>query len=99
MERPVYFCGPKPNRVATTDCAAPLYTAVHTDINLVVQGCRAQDSRIFGEISLREGSVVITQRRSKAILCLWVAADSENDRTIESWLGMKPSLHPLLHLR
>jgi hypothetical protein len=44
----------KPNWIATTDRAAQPYGSIHTDVDLVMMGRRAQDSRIPREIPLRE---------------------------------------------
>src|SRR6266849_2338472 len=55
---------PEPDRIAATDRAAPRYVGVHTDVDLVVLGRRAQDSRILREISLREGGHHATPARA-----------------------------------
>src|SRR5438132_14314339 len=43
-----------PDRITTADCAVPHDGSIHTDVDLVMLGRRAQDSRIPREISLRE---------------------------------------------
>ena len=35
-----------PGRIATADCAAPCDGSIHTDVDLVMLGCSAQDARI-----------------------------------------------------
>src|SRR5918994_6496457 len=59
-------CGDPPDRVVrvsvllqrdgitAADVATPQYRGVYADIDLVVLGCRAQDARILGQISLRQ---------------------------------------------
>src|SRR5262249_41258214 len=43
-----------PDRITTADGAALHYGSIHTDVDLVMLGHRAQDARIPREISLRE---------------------------------------------
>ena len=45
-----------PDRITTADCAAPLNGSIHTDVDLVMLGRRAQDSRIPREPPAREWS-------------------------------------------
>src|SRR5216683_1888624 len=52
-----------PNRITTADCAAPHYGSIHTDVDLVMLGCRAQDSRIPRQIPLRESGHHATPAR------------------------------------
>ena len=35
-----------PDRITTADCAAPHYGSIHTDVDLVMLGHRAEDPRI-----------------------------------------------------
>ncbi len=42
----------QPDGITTADVATPPYRGVYADIDLVVLGCRAQDARILGQISL-----------------------------------------------
>src|SRR5437870_13820173 len=43
-----------PDRITTTDCPTAHHGSIHTDVDLVMLGRRAQDSRIPREIRLRE---------------------------------------------
>jgi hypothetical protein len=43
-----------PDRITTADCAAAHYGSIYPDVDLVMLGRRAQDSRIPREIPLRE---------------------------------------------
>src|SRR2546425_3493135 len=52
-----------PDRITTADCAAPHYGSIHTDVDLVMLGCRAQDSRIPRQIPLRESGHHATPAR------------------------------------
>ena len=45
----------KPDRITATHRATAHHGSIDADVDLVVLGCRAQDSRIHREIALREG--------------------------------------------
>ena len=53
-----------PDRITTADWAAPLNGSIHTDVDLVMLGRRAQDSRILREIPLRESGHHTTPART-----------------------------------
>src|SRR5262245_60310931 len=52
------------DRIPTTDCAAPHYSGIHTNVNLVILGRCAEDSRISWEMSLRESGHDTTPARA-----------------------------------
>jgi hypothetical protein len=52
------------DRIATADSAAAHYGGIDTDIDLVMLGRRAEDSRIFREISLRESGHYAARARA-----------------------------------
>src|SRR5881397_2652560 len=52
-----------PDRITTTNCTAPRYSSIHTDVDLVMLGHRAQDSRVPREIPLRESGHHATPAR------------------------------------
>src|SRR6266508_1820347 len=54
----------KHDRITTADCAAPHYGSIHTNVDLVMLGRRAQDSRIPREIPLRESGHHTTPART-----------------------------------
>ncbi len=43
----------EPDRITVVDRAAPQHGGIDTHIDLVVLGCRAQDTQVPGEIPLR----------------------------------------------
>src|SRR5437773_2160520 len=53
-----------PDRITTADCAATHYRSIHTNVDLVMLGRGAQDSRISREIPLRESGHHTTPART-----------------------------------
>src|SRR6266404_4278426 len=51
------------DRITTANCAAPHYGSIHTDVDLVMLGRRAEDSRIPRQIPLRESGHHATPAR------------------------------------
>src|SRR5438445_12598030 len=55
------------DRITTANCAAPRYGSIHTDVDLVMLGRRAQDSRVPREIPLRESRHHATPARTSDV--------------------------------
>src|SRR5262249_4454227 len=53
-----------PDRITAADCAATHYGSIHTDVDLVMLGRCAQDSRIPREIPLRKSGHHATPART-----------------------------------
>jgi hypothetical protein len=56
-----------PDRITTTNCAAPRYSSIDTDVGLITLGRRAEDSWILGEIPLRESGHHATPARTSDV--------------------------------
>src|SRR5439155_8898050 len=59
-----YFRLLNPDRIATADGTPLRDGSIHTDVDLVMLGGRAQDSRVFREIPLRESRHHATPART-----------------------------------